>query len=423
MGARQSGQSMLGGFVPASLASLINIQNGAFTQTNMMGGEVYDASQREEFLLDFRSRLWLTYRTDFPAIGNTSYTNDCGWGCMLRTGQMILAQALSCHFLGRDWRFLPEDGRPFHPAYRDLLRMFADSPHPSALFSLHKIALAGEAFGKPVGEWFAPTIISLVLRQLVMANTAQLGVVLHVTQDAMVYRADVEALATAPRDSRLHPPPPCGSGSSAPPSSAPSSRVPSPAPTTTTTTTSTTSGTAASTTTTSPPSPSPSPSPSTTQHHDVWCPLIIMVPIRLGLDSVNPVYLEALKLFLCFPQSVGLIGGRPNSSLYFIASQGEELVYLDPHYPRATVDMSGDFSSVTYHCTTVRKMQISAIDPSLALGFYCRSRSDFEDFCVRCASMVDQNPKNPIINICEGSAPQYDAVDPTDGFSDSGDDF
>ncbi len=58
----------------------------------------------------------------------------------------------------------------------------------------------------------------------------------------------------------------------------------------------------------------------------------ILIPILLGLDSLNSIYHENIKVSLlspdyfkkCFeiPSCIGIAGGRPNSSLFFTGYQG-----------------------------------------------------------------------------------------------------
>ncbi|KAK3809979.1 MAG: hypothetical protein J3Q66DRAFT_287794 [Benniella sp.] len=71
------------------------------------------------------------------------YNSDAGWGCMMRTGQSLLAQAFVCVMLGRgNW--------------------FADEPE--RYYSIHNIAKSGLALDKRVGEWFGPSTVAHSLR-------------------------------------------------------------------------------------------------------------------------------------------------------------------------------------------------------------------------------------------------------------------
>ena len=57
------------------------------------------------FMEHYNSIPWMTYRANFSQIRGTNLSTDCGWGCMVRSGQMILATALHRHLLNQEWRF------------------------------------------------------------------------------------------------------------------------------------------------------------------------------------------------------------------------------------------------------------------------------------------------------------------------------
>jgi hypothetical protein len=58
--------------------------------------------QLASFMHDFCTRLYFSYRRDFPPIQPTNQQTDMGWGCVHRAGQMLLAgffsRRCSCTF-------------------------------------------------------------------------------------------------------------------------------------------------------------------------------------------------------------------------------------------------------------------------------------------------------------------------------------
>ena len=63
----------------------------------------------------------------------------------------------------------------------------------------------------------------------------------------------------------------------------------------------------------------------------IFHPVIISIPVRLGMDTIESCYLSVIKGYLCSPLTLGIIGGKPNSSLYFIGFQNDDVILLDPH--------------------------------------------------------------------------------------------
>uniref|UniRef100_V5F010 Cysteine protease n=1 Tax=Kalmanozyma brasiliensis (strain GHG001) TaxID=1365824 RepID=V5F010_KALBG len=339
------------------------------------------------------TNLWSRATAAAQAAGfsRAGLTTDSGWGCMLRTGQSLLANALVNVHLDRSWLreappmrqvdYLQElagaslepsaekqnlsewrEERARHSTYIRILSWFLDDPSPACPFGVHRMAREGKRLGKEVGEWFGPSTAAGAIKQLA-SEFPSAGIAVELAHDGVFYLDEVRvaAGAKAPIKASQH----FGKARA-----------------------------------------SSSDGPGIKADGVTWQrPVLILIGIRLGLDSVNPIYYESVKATFSFPHSVGIAGGRPSSSYYFTGHQGNSLFYLDPH------------NTSTFHCEKVRRMPIKSLDPSMLLGFLVKDEADLADLCARIKAL----PKT-IFSFAE-SAPKWvddDDFDPSmESFSES----
>lgn len=120
----------------------------------------------------------------------------------------------------------------------------------------------------------------------------------------------------------------------------------------------------------------------TSDSSEAFHPTLILLGVRLGIDRITPVYHAALAATLELPQCVGIAGGRPASSHYFIGHQGgQSFFYLDPHSTRSALPLDPSPEDIeSCHTRRVRRLGIAELDPSMLLGFLVRSQEEFEEW-------------------------------------------
>ncbi|CCE88707.1 Piso0_001485 [Millerozyma farinosa CBS 7064] len=311
-------------------------------------GRRYGSGSKEEMDKDIYSRIWFTYRTGFEPIpkdedgpqplsfvhsmifnknpipsaldnihglfNNQNFTTDVGWGCMIRTSQMLLANAIQLLLLGRGFTYADSSEKK----HSDIIDMFTDDP--KAPFSLHNFIKAASDSPLKVkpGEWFGPNAASISIKRLCKSqfdesSSPRFRVIISESCD--IYDDKIGKLLQ--------------------------------------------------------------------ENEDAEGAILILLPVRLGLNKVSPYYHNSLSSLFSSPQLVGIAGGKPSSSYYFFGSHNGNLLYLDPHYPQS-VKASSIYD--TFHTHNVQSLKIEDMDPSMLIGILIKSKEDYESFKDSCSA-------------------------------------
>ncbi len=326
-----------------------------------------------------RSLYWFTYRNDLVVplrpyrppvqsfVGNLTHgggfsgagdgegmKTDAGWGCMLRSAQMLFAQAVRRHFTPTpsetihalsnnnrlpSWKRNKKAEDPWE--VERIARWFADFPGHidfdvnagdedcseeygngginNHWYSLHQMVAAGLGLGVLPGEWYGPTTACHVLRELneihcekrkELAKKRQHAPQticdmfrVHIATEGCIYLDAITKLMTkCTRQNQAQAEVPA----SAHPLSTPqTNEIDDPLR-----------AHLADNAANQPPARNGS---INTEEDITWdTSLLLLLPLRLGIQKIDATkYGSTLAKLMSFPQSVGMLGGTPRHALWF----------------------------------------------------------------------------------------------------------
>ena len=350
--------------------------------------KTYEPKDLDKLNKELNKFLLITYRSNYKEQINSKneskYTSDCGWGCMIRSSQMIFSRIIYKIFklkgkedfsldlivnsiipffmddniyisdINREKneyikirmdnyieqlnKFLEE--KTIKNEYKKLDIKSIDPP-----FSIHKICILGEMYGRTCGEWFSdfelPKIYEIINSTFnIIPNLS----ILHFNSDLEVHKViekcferieDSNAANLNEKDYFMN---------------------------------------------------------EKKEKYIMKRMGAIFVSIRLGVSSISPEYFPSIKkLFLC-KQFIGFIGGKVNSASYFFGYDDDGLLYLDPHYNQESNNGLDLNNFKTYTQKTVYILPFKSLQCAFTIGFLFRDVSEFRELYFYLKTLtVDKN--------------------------------
>jgi cysteine protease ATG4 len=318
-----------------------------FDKLRMFDKDYLTKSDLRRFCYDLYFTIYFSYRNDFHPIMSsrnnevTYFTSDCGWGCMIRSAQMILAQALVKVKLSQQpYTIKNLYGVENLEFIFEIIHQFLDSEYTTMegekelpLYSITNICKNGEYVNKQAGEWFSDISMIQIFEQILHSNIRENKSYEIISfSDGVVYNSDI--LNKCFKEvNRL------------------------------------------------------SANCKHTEYYEnkegnkyiMIKPGIIFISVRLGLESFPEEYCSSLREIFQIQGNIGIIGGKSNEARYFIGQADNFFIYLDPHYNQKSIKTAEDLKerSDTFFIKKAYQMEIKDISPALTIGFAFTEISEY----------------------------------------------
>ena len=343
--------------------STIHFLYKVYNPNNEKGLKEFNKNLNKILLMTYRSK----YRRQINIKNKYEYNSDCGWGCMIRSSQMIFARMLYKIFKQiyknqYDSKTLTISAIPYFmddyiilddlkgsdylvlglDSYINKLKIFlkekieknqykkSEIQSIDPPFSIHKICIIGEIFGRTCGEWFSdfelPDIYEIINTTFnIIPNLS----IMHFNTNIEINKI-LEKCFEKENDDK---------------------------------------------------------NPNLfknnyfiinqNEKYKLKKMGAIFVSVRLGISMISPEYFPSIKkLFEC-RQFLGFIGGKADSASYFFGYCDDSLLYLDPHLNQQSDSYLDDKTKDTYINKAVFELDFKSLQCAFTAGFLFRNLNEF----------------------------------------------
>ena len=272
--------------------------------------------------------IWFSYRRNFPILRpktEKTYISDTGWGCSIRVGQMMFAEALRRHF-----------GNSKKLAFTVSLFSDCELDPEIAPFGIQQITPASaHVFKLQPGDWFKFTHVILIFEEL-CHNFAQKilpDLEFMLFSDGIIFINQIYEKVSGYSGCLL-----CREAAF------------------------------------------------DNKFRDKLCEncrkfqkslfltiCLMPSPTHLRVEDMDCIYELLSSRF-----SVGMMGGKPGRAKFFVGAKEKDFLCKDPHYVQDAVIGFDDLSS--FFCHEIKYVDVRKMSSSLAFGFYLKDEREFEEF-------------------------------------------